>query len=195
MHAAEDHHSFVLPPCCLHGCRGCQLCCVIGLHGAMKHSIRPWLQIFLWRQEKHEPDMSAWPAARLQRTSNATCAPMITPAMGRARGRASIPDTIADINAVFQWLIRRKGIQRQDIILYGQSLGSGPTLDLGSRERGIAGVVLHAAFASGTLHTCPGPWVPHHCQMCFTRRQTRSGTQSHELPVWRWLGQLVWQRG
>ena len=49
---------------------------------------------------------------------------------------------------MFQWLLRR-GVQKQDIILYGQSLGSGPTLDLAARERGIGGVVLHAAFASG----------------------------------------------
>lgn len=69
---------------------------------------------------------------------------------GQSKGRASIPDTIADINAAFQWLLKR-GIQRQDIILYGQSLGSGPTLDLAASERGIAGVILHAAFASGVL--------------------------------------------
>lgn len=74
---------------------------------------------------------------------------------GQSKGRASIPDTIADINASFQWLLSR-GIQKQDIILYGQSLGSGPTLDLAARERGIAGVVLHAAFASGVPHLTSG---------------------------------------
>ena len=67
---------------------------------------------------------------------------------GQSKGRASIPDTIADIDAVFQWLLRRD-IDKQDIILYGQSLGSGPSLDLAARERYIGGVVLHAAFASG----------------------------------------------
>ena len=77
---------------------------------------------------------------------------------GQSKGRASIPDTIADINAVFQWLLRR-GIQKQDIILYGQSLGSGPTLDLAARERGIAGVVLHAAFASGVPQASLGRTV------------------------------------
>lgn len=81
---------------------------------------------------------------------------------GQSKGRASIPDTIADINAVFQWLLRR-GIQKQDIILYGQSLGSGPTLDLAARERGIGGVVLHAAFASGV----PQAYVGHSTQTCL----------------------------
>ena len=72
---------------------------------------------------------------------------------GQSKGRASIPDTIADIDAVFQWLLRRD-IDKQDIILYGQSLGSGPSLDLAARERYIGGVVLHAAFASGACLHC-----------------------------------------
>ena len=64
-------------------------------------------------------------------------------------------DTIADVDAVFAWL-QRRGVQRQDIVLYGQSLGSGPTLNLAAREKSIAGVVLHAAFASGA-RTCRHP--------------------------------------
>ena len=82
---------------------------------------------------------------------------------GQSKGRASIPDTIADIDAVFQWLLRRD-IDKQDIILYGQSLGSGPTLDLAARERYIGGVVLHAAFASGVrVHLLPGLQRWQHC--------------------------------
>jgi len=67
---------------------------------------------------------------------------------GHSSGRPSVADTIADVDTVYAWL-QRRGVQPQDIILYGQSLGSGPTLDLAARERKIAGVVLHAAFASG----------------------------------------------
>lgn len=67
---------------------------------------------------------------------------------GHSAGRPSVADTLADIDAVFAWLLRM-GVRRQRIILYGQSLGSGPTLDLAAREPQIAGVVLHAAFASG----------------------------------------------
>ncbi len=91
---------------------------------------------------------------------------------GQSKGRASIPDTIADINAVFQWLLRRE-VQKQDIILYGQSLGSGPTLDLAARERGIGGVILHAAFASGVPRACCGhsdqastSLLAHSCACC-----------------------------
>ena len=75
---------------------------------------------------------------------------------GQSSGRASVADTIADVDAVFAWLLRR-GVQRQDIILYGQSLGSGPTLDLAARETSIAGVILHAAFASGARIPAQGP--------------------------------------
>ena len=73
---------------------------------------------------------------------------------GRSAGRPSVPDTLADIDAVFAWLLRR-GVRRQDIVLYGQSLGSGPTLYLAAKEATIAGVCLHAAFASGAcLYSC-----------------------------------------
>ena len=64
-------------------------------------------------------------------------------------------DTLADIDAVFQWLLRR-GVRRQRIVLYGQSLGSGPTLELAAREPALAGVILHAAFASGLR---PWSWL------------------------------------
>ena len=73
-----------------------------------------------------------------------------------------MPDTIADIDAVFAWLLR-KGVRRQAMVLYGQSLGSGPTLDLAAREPAIAGVVLHAAFASGAPRVLWGPAMPIMC--------------------------------
>ena len=37
-----------------------------------------------------------------------------------------------------------------DIVLYGQSVGSGPSVDLASRTRGLAGCVLHSPLMSGT---------------------------------------------
>ncbi len=72
---------------------------------------------------------------------------------GHSAGQPSMPDTLADIGAVFRWLLRR-GVQRRDLVLYGQSLGSGPTLELAAKEPELAGVILHAAFASGGPH-CP----------------------------------------
>ncbi|KAK9836268.1 hypothetical protein WJX81_000812 [Elliptochloris bilobata] len=75
---------------------------------------------------------------------------------GESRGSPSIPNTIADINAVFTWLTQQRGIRVEDIVLYGQSLGSGPTVDLACRQKRVAGIVLNGAFASGVRQLCPG---------------------------------------
>lgn len=41
------------------------------------------------------------------------------------------------------------GIKQEDLILYGQSVGSGPTLHLAARLQKLRGVVLHSAILSG----------------------------------------------
>lgn len=41
------------------------------------------------------------------------------------------------------------GIEEEDLILYGQSVGSGPTLHLASRLEKLRGVVLHSGILSG----------------------------------------------
>lgn len=81
---------------------------------------------------------------------------------GHSAGRPSVADTLADIDAVFQWLLRR-GVRRQRIVLYGQSLGSGPTLELAAREPALAGVILHAAFASGLANGADYPQAYNAC--------------------------------
>ena len=41
------------------------------------------------------------------------------------------------------------GIRQEELILYGQSVGSGPTVHLASRLQKLRGVVLHSAILSG----------------------------------------------
>nr|GMC58479.1 protein ABHD17B [Ipomoea batatas] len=41
------------------------------------------------------------------------------------------------------------GIKQEDVILYGQSVGSGPTLHLASRLQRLKAVILHSAILSG----------------------------------------------
>jgi hypothetical protein len=41
------------------------------------------------------------------------------------------------------------GFKQEDLILYGQSVGSGPTLHLASKLQKLRGVVLHSAILSG----------------------------------------------
>ena len=54
----------------------------------------------------------------------------------------------ADVDACLAWLLEQ-GCKPGDVILYGQSVGSGPTINLAARTPGLAGVVLHSALLSG----------------------------------------------
>jgi dipeptidyl aminopeptidase/acylaminoacyl peptidase len=58
-------------------------------------------------------------------------------------------NTYADIEAVYRCLIETYGAAEENIILYGQSVGSGPTLDLASRLPRLRAVVVHSPILSG----------------------------------------------
>lgn len=45
--------------------------------------------------------------------------------------------------------MERYGAKEEDVILYGQSVGSGPTLDLATRLPRLRAVVLHSPIMSG----------------------------------------------
>ncbi|KAG7564148.1 Alpha/Beta hydrolase fold [Arabidopsis suecica] len=68
---------------------------------------------------------------------------------GRSSGKPSEQNTYSDIEAVYRCLEEKYGVKEQDVILYGQSVGSGPTLELASRLPNLRAVVLHSAIASG----------------------------------------------
>jgi dienelactone hydrolase len=57
--------------------------------------------------------------------------------------------TLNDIRTVFDFLLKEHGKEPKDVVLYGQSVGSGPTCHLAAAHPGVAGVVLHSAFLSG----------------------------------------------
>jgi len=58
-------------------------------------------------------------------------------------------NTYADIDAAYKCLKEQYGVKDEQLILYGQSVGSGPTLDLASRISNLRGVVLHSPILSG----------------------------------------------
>lgn len=66
---------------------------------------------------------------------------------GGASGRPSVLNTFADAKAGYDELIRR-GFRPDQIVLYGQSVGSGPACHLAAR-RPVRAVVLHSPIASG----------------------------------------------
>ncbi|KAK4347820.1 hypothetical protein RND71_034159 [Anisodus tanguticus] len=68
---------------------------------------------------------------------------------GQSTGKPSEQNTYADIEAAYKCLEETYGVKEEDIILYGQSVGSGPTLDLASRLSRLRAVVLHSPILSG----------------------------------------------
>ncbi|KAA8547866.1 hypothetical protein F0562_004295 [Nyssa sinensis] len=68
---------------------------------------------------------------------------------GQSSGKPSEQNTYADIEAAYRCLEETYGVKEEDVILYGQSVGSGPTLDLASRLSKLRAVVLHSPILSG----------------------------------------------
>lgn len=64
-------------------------------------------------------------------------------------GQPTEQNTYADIEAAYRCLEEKYGVKEEDVILYGQSVGSGPTLDLATRLPKLRAVVLHSPIASG----------------------------------------------
>ncbi|KAM5548147.1 hypothetical protein ABKV19_002215 [Rosa sericea] len=68
---------------------------------------------------------------------------------GASSGKPSEFNTYHDIEAVYNCLKSEYGVKQEDLILYGQSVGSGPTLHMASRLKRLRAVVLHSAILSG----------------------------------------------
>lgn len=66
---------------------------------------------------------------------------------GTSEGNSSEAATYRDITAVYDYLINVKKYKPTQIILYGRSLGSGPSIELATHRR-VAGVILEGAFVS-----------------------------------------------
>eukprot|EP00271_Cylindrocystis_brebissonii_P002859 TRINITY_DN13629_c0_g1_i1.p1 TRINITY_DN13629_c0_g1~~TRINITY_DN13629_c0_g1_i1.p1 ORF type:complete len:324 (-),score=28.16 TRINITY_DN13629_c0_g1_i1:1203-2174(-) len=58
-------------------------------------------------------------------------------------------NTYSDIEAALECLDTKYGVKEDTVILYGQSVGSGPTCDLAPRLPRLRGVVLHSPILSG----------------------------------------------
>ncbi|XWS30746.1 hypothetical protein CRYUN_Cryun23aG0015500 [Craigia yunnanensis] len=68
---------------------------------------------------------------------------------GQSTGKPTECNTYADIDAAYKCLKEQYGVKDEQLILYGQSVGSGPTVDLASRLSNLRGVVLHSPILSG----------------------------------------------
>lgn len=63
--------------------------------------------------------------------------------------KPSEQDTYADIDAAYKCLEETYGVKEEDIILYGQSVGSGPALELAIHLPRLRAVILHSPILSG----------------------------------------------
>ncbi|RDX68782.1 Protein ABHD17C [Mucuna pruriens] len=68
--------------------------------------------------------------------------------------KPSESSTYADIEAIYECLETEYGVSQEDVILYGQSVGSGPTLHLAAKLPRLRGVVLHSGILSGLRVLC-----------------------------------------
>ncbi|XP_068641488.1 uncharacterized protein [Aristolochia californica] len=68
---------------------------------------------------------------------------------GQSTGKPSEHNTYADIEAAYKCLREQYGVREEEIILYGQSVGSGPTVDLASHLPNLRAAVLHSPILSG----------------------------------------------
>ncbi|XP_062105576.1 uncharacterized protein LOC133817174 [Humulus lupulus] len=68
---------------------------------------------------------------------------------GQSTGTPSEENSYADIEAALGYVEKSCGIRREDIILYGHSLGSGPTVELAFRFSRFKAVILQSPILSG----------------------------------------------
>ncbi|GJQ67412.1 hypothetical protein Trydic_g8280 [Trypoxylus dichotomus] len=73
---------------------------------------------------------------------------------GVSEGMATEKDLYADIDAAFAVLTTKYKVKPERVILYGQSIGTVPTVDLATRQQ-VGAIILHSALMSGLRVLCP----------------------------------------
>jgi len=66
---------------------------------------------------------------------------------GTSQGRPSVAGAYQDVNAAYEYLTQKLGIPANKIIVYGRSVGGGPSVDLASRQP-VAGLVIESSFTT-----------------------------------------------
>ena len=88
-----------------------------------------------------------------------TCVSYDYPGYGHSSGKPSEQGCYEAIDAVFTKLTREDEINKSRIVLWGRSLGTGPSCYLASREK-VAGLLLETPFISAFLTVTEIPIVP-----------------------------------
>lgn len=78
---------------------------------------------------------------------------------GHSTGKPSEQAAYADIDAAYAWLTNVRKIPPERIILYGRSVGGGPSTDLAARQP-VGGLILESAFTSAFRVVTRVPLLP-----------------------------------
>ena len=79
---------------------------------------------------------------------------------GQSRGTPSEVSFYDDARAVFDWLAKEHNLNSSDLIIYGESLGTGVAVQLAT-ERDFKGVILAAPYTSiAQMAADDYPWLP-----------------------------------
>eukprot|EP00462_Mataza_sp_D1_P022656 CAMPEP_0175131288 /NCGR_PEP_ID=MMETSP0087-20121206/6460_1 /TAXON_ID=136419 /ORGANISM="Unknown Unknown, Strain D1" /LENGTH=265 /DNA_ID=CAMNT_0016413563 /DNA_START=199 /DNA_END=996 /DNA_ORIENTATION=- len=109
---------------------------------------------------------------------------------GLSSGKPNPANTFADADAVYQNLVNK--YNDEHIILYGQSLGSGPSLYLGKKYKDlISGIVIHSGLMSGLAVLKPiekSFWFDiyknaENVKQCVAPLYVIHGTEDVEIPI------------
>mmetsp|Transcript_7607 Transcript_7607/g.16903 ORF Transcript_7607/g.16903 Transcript_7607/m.16903 type:complete len:413 (+) Transcript_7607:262-1500(+) len=68
---------------------------------------------------------------------------------GESGGVPMEKNTYRDVKMVYEWTVANVTKSESNVVLYGQSVGSGPSCYLASRREHVGGLVLHSPFTSG----------------------------------------------
>ncbi|MFB2972952.1 alpha/beta hydrolase [Aerosakkonema sp. BLCC-F183] len=78
---------------------------------------------------------------------------------GTSQGTPSESNAYKDVDTAYDYLTRKLNIPTQNIIVYGRSVGGGPSVDLASRKS-VGGLILESAFTKAFLVVTRIPIVP-----------------------------------
>lgn len=68
---------------------------------------------------------------------------------GESGGVPMEKNTYRDIKLIYEWTVKNVTGHESNVILYGQSVGSGPSCYLASKRENVGGLILHSPFTSG----------------------------------------------
>ena len=106
---------------------------------------------------------------------------------GKSEGKPNEEGVIADARAARAWLANRNGLNTQEIVLLGRSLGGAVMVDLAVAD-GAAGLILESTFTSmPDVAASVYPWLP-------VRMLMRTQFNSHEK-IKRYQGPLLHSHG